>query len=764
MRKNSSTRKTKFISTLLCCAVLISLFSPIFGETTVKADENKTPIMVSLGDSFSSGEGIEPFYAEDESDYYKVRNQDWLAHRSTKSWSGMLKLPGVNGTMADNRGENWFFAATSGAETKHMKGSFEKEYDIGGYSGSRYIDPQLDVFDSLYDKKADYVTLTLGGNDAKFTDVVSEAVKASTIGILNPSSLSDKLNAIWADFYKEDGIRDNLEQAYYDISYSAGPQAKIIVAGYPKLLNKDGDGLLFTKDAATLVNDSVSRFNAEIEMLVNSCKTSGLKICFVSVEEEFDGHEAYSDNAYINKVKIFKQDEDLIKSGFISAYSMHPNEEGAKAYARCVQAKINSIEKDGGKSEWPEMSGSDERDIVLVLDASGSMDGTPMRETKNASEKFINTILKEDAGIGIVSYDDRALRIADFCRNEKYLVNAVGRINSGGGTNIEAGLTEAYEMLKDSNAKKKIIVLMSDGSPNEGKVGEDLIKYANAIKQKGVYIYTLGFFGSLYDKADAQSLMQHIASEGGHFEVDDAEQLVFFFGDIADQIQGTKYIYIRIACPVDVTVKYKGEKLTSKDVTNNQRTDFGTLTFEENPQENDTSSDNRIKILRLKDGAEYDIDIDGNGRGRMTYTIGFMDSDGEYSDLRKFTNIKITPRTEIETVAANVDETILSVDEDGDGEIDKTYKAEANERGKLVDNSYIIYIVIAVSAVVVVAVVVVVIVAVKKKKKNNGNDSNKNEEVTVKVQYCEKCGKPMTADDVFCSSCGNANTSKEIAK
>ena len=65
---------------------------------------------------------------------------------------------------------------------------------------------------------------------------------------------------------------------------------------------------------------------------------------------------------------------------------------------------------------------------------------------------------------------------------------------------------------------------------------------------------------------------------------------------------------------------------------------------------------------------------------------------------------------------------------------------------------------------VVVAVVVVVIVAVKKKKKNNGNESNTNEEVPVKVQYCEKCGKPMTADDVFCSSCGTANTSREIAK
>ena len=41
MRKNSSTRKKKFISTLLCCAVLLSLFSPFFSEITVNADEDK---------------------------------------------------------------------------------------------------------------------------------------------------------------------------------------------------------------------------------------------------------------------------------------------------------------------------------------------------------------------------------------------------------------------------------------------------------------------------------------------------------------------------------------------------------------------------------------------------------------------------------------------------------------------------------------------------------------------------------------------------
>lgn len=241
--------------------------------------------------------------------------------------------------------------------------------------------------------------------------------------------------------------------------------------------------------------------------------------------------------------------------------------------------------------------------------------------------------------------------------------------------------------------------------------------------------------------------MQGIANEGAHYEVDDAEQLVFFFGDIADQIKGTKYIYIRIACPVDVTVKYDGEKLSSKNAESNQRTEFGTLTFEENTEENKTSTDNRIKILRLKEGAEYDINIEGNGKGRMTYIIGFMDSDGEYSDMRKFTNIKINKRTEIDTVAANSKTTTLKVDEDGDGSYDYTYKAAANERGELVDYTYLIYIGIAVIAIAIVVVVIWVVTAKKRKNKNK-------DKVDAQVQFCQFCGKPKDPNDVFCSNCG----------
>ena len=147
------------------------------------------------------------------------------------------------------------------------------------------------------------------------------------------------------------------------------------------------------------------------------------------------------------------------------------------------------------------------------------------------------------------------------------------------------------------------------------------------------------------------------------------------------------------------------------------RTDFGSLTFEENASSSDSGSDERVKILRLKDGVDYDIKIEGNGRGYMNYTIGFMDENGAYSDLRKFSKVKITKRTVIDTVAEVSDTTVLNVDEDGDGEYDLTYEAKENSRGELVKDSYMIYIVIGV-LVVIIAMAVAIIIRTKKKKNN----------------------------------------------
>ena len=331
----NQNRTFKLICIILCfvfCIRVLTLFS------TSAFSHKKSTLIVSLGDSFSSGEGLPPFYGQDDTAENKVNNYDWLSHRSQKAWPGQLTLPGINGKMSENRNTNWYFAATAGATTEHLTKSFRKDYNVSGQMGYKDIPPQLDVFNELGKKKADYVTITIGGNDADFQNLVTDAVAAT----LNPEVLDIRLNMVWEEFFRSGGTRDKLRKAYTDISRIAGPQAKIIVAGYPKLLDQQGKGIFFTKETATLLNKSISKFNDEIEAVVKACKKDGMQIYFVSVEEAFSGHETYSDDPYLNPV-MFKQSEELFPV-IVSSYSIHPNEKGAEIYTKCVQKMIDKLE------------------------------------------------------------------------------------------------------------------------------------------------------------------------------------------------------------------------------------------------------------------------------------------------------------------------------------------------------------------------------------------------------------------------------------
>ncbi|MCR5296168.1 MAG: VWA domain-containing protein [Clostridiales bacterium] len=321
---------------------------------------------------------------------------------------------------------------------------------------------------------------------------------------------------------------------------------------------------------------------------------------------------------------------------------------------------------------WKDGSEVAERSIVMALDVSGSMQGTPITETKDAAVRFIRNTFGEKVEIGLVTFSYSADVKAAFGTGRSDLTDVVNRLSAGGGTNIGDALMKANEMLQSSD-RRKIIVLMSDGYPESGMGPDQLVELAEEIKQSGVTIYTLGFYQEIDNKADCQALMEKIASEGCHYEVDSAFNLRFFFSDVAEQMIGVRFIYIRIACPVEVTVTRNGETLTSVPGYRNLRTSFGSMSLEEDPEEN-----GEIKVLRLKEGEDYNIEIYGTDEGTMEYTVALMDRNGEYTDFHRFDSIPVTTRTLIQSVAKADTQTTLNVDWDGDGQTDTVYGTTNN--------------------------------------------------------------------------------------
>ena len=315
------------------------------------------PVMVSLGDSYSSGEGIEPFYGQEAEMALRCQDPDWLAHRSEKSWPGMLTLPGLEGPMREHKDTNWFFAASSGAKSFHLwqitpeeaatgqSAEQQKKYSREGISGAAVLPPQLAIFDVLDEKglKADYVTLSIGGNDIGFVKIVSAAAGGS-LSRLEGDTPEEKAEALVNTIRTDPAIRGDIRRAYTDVARRAGSQARILVAGYPLLLAPEGGDGIFPAESARILNLACGLLNDFLREIVEECRAGGISIWFVSVEEAFAGHGAYSPDPYINPLLSSTGTQDLNSPGWLSMYSIHPNEKGAEAYARCVQAAIDALE------------------------------------------------------------------------------------------------------------------------------------------------------------------------------------------------------------------------------------------------------------------------------------------------------------------------------------------------------------------------------------------------------------------------------------
>ena len=669
----------RLLCAALSCIVLFSVFAVCLSAAANAGTASKSStIIVSLGDSYSSGEGNEDFYGYDpDSVANTVQSKDWLAHRSEKAWAGLLTLPAVSGKMKDHRyvagendrnGVNWYFAAASGAvtdniNTSDVSGSMQgKEYfqlDIklfGGkfsYHDTVKLPGQLDVFyntPGLDRNDVDYVTVTIGGNDVNFVEIVKTAVLNKT------SDLYERIDRELDTFYDRGGTHDKIYNAYKRIA-KAAPNAVIIVAGYPQLFDESGAMLgLISEDDAVYINNAASEFNRRIYETVRECRNEGIKIEFVDVEEAFDGHLAYSEDPYINEIFVVSRRQDIDRTA-LSSYSLHPNEEGQKKYAEAVQARLNELEEIKRHSKET----SDQRNVVLVMNDSG---GTPLPEMKKAARTLVDSVVSKGTAVGVVSAHRYAEMKADINSNAEFLKNAVGAVRADETANVYAGLEIAERMLEGVNSPVRMIVIMSDGFEN-GKTADDFIKYADALKEKGITLCTLGFFGAPNQsgKTDMKKTMRKIATRGYDHMIENGADPLSDAGDIADIINGQNYVYMRIECPADVKVTSRGETLDSK--TGNTHTSFGILTIEEK-----NGADDTVKILRLREDRDYRIEIRGSGEGIMNVEAGFTDKYGNYLIKRKISGISTGKNTYAEMNATRYMQTVLKLDEDGDGVFD----------------------------------------------------------------------------------------------
>ncbi len=135
-------------------------------------------------------------------------------------------------------------------------------------------------------------------------------------------------------------------------------------------------------------------------------------------------------------------------------------------------------------------------DIMMAVDVSTSMLARDLRPnrlaaTKEVAAEFVQK--QPNDRIGLVVYAGESYTQTPLTSDHKILLNALKDLDFGlikDGTAIGMGLATSVNRLKDSKAKSKVIILLTDGENNSGEI--DPVTAANLATQFNIRCYTIG--------------------------------------------------------------------------------------------------------------------------------------------------------------------------------------------------------------------------------------------------------------------------------
>jgi len=205
-------------------------------------------------------------------------------------------------------------------------------------------------------------------------------------------------------------------------------------------------------------------------------------------------------------------------------------------------------------------------DIVIALDLSGSMESEDftikgervnrLTVAKDTIAKFIEK--RPNDRIGLVAFAGRAYIAAPLTLDHDFLQANLARLNLHtieDGTAIGSGLSAAVNRLRDVRSKSKIVVLMTDGVNNAGKIPP--LTAAEAAKALDMKVYTIGVgvrgkapfpqmtpFGKRYVMVDVdvdEETLTAVAEKTGgkYYRADSTDTLRKVYAEI-DQLEKTE--------------------------------------------------------------------------------------------------------------------------------------------------------------------------------------------------------------------------------
>lgn len=337
---------------------------------------------VALGDSYSSGEGVTPFGSG---------QLDVACHRSGQAYARLLE----SSTTVDIA--TLRFSACTGATTADVvrpEGSTANGQALPGRTRNPL---QIDSVTS----DTDLVTLTLGGNDLGFADIVPFCAMTRCLRNHYPNDQSTTLLPDWIDQQRPRvvaAVGDVLDA----ILDQADPPPTVVLAGYPELFAPDPgarcpESYLFERAERVAINEAIDDFNAALQQVAS---VEGAQ--FAPVTPAFNGYrvcergsasEEYLTGIEVAFSQIFRGDLGFGWDGVhvpppVGQASFHPTAAGQRAYASAIEATLDHIGFQEAPAPAPNPAGGGSTpagvspeavDLVLPPDAVGltSADWSP---------------------------------------------------------------------------------------------------------------------------------------------------------------------------------------------------------------------------------------------------------------------------------------------------------------------------------------------------------------------------------------------------
>lgn len=188
-------------------------------------------------------------------------------------------------------------------------------------------------------------------------------------------------------------------------------------------------------------------------------------------------------------------------------------------------------------------------DIALVLDTSSSMTTPLGQDTRmGAAQRVLGDFIegRTNDRIGLVIFREDSLVLSPLTLDYdalKRLLNDVDKVNLADGTAIGIGLSDGLNLLRESRARSRVVVLLTDGQNNAGAI-EPLVA-ARIAETLGIRVYTIGVIdpktrNTREVNVDEKALQEMANVSGGRYFAAESEQALSQIYESIDRLEKSR--------------------------------------------------------------------------------------------------------------------------------------------------------------------------------------------------------------------------------